>query len=58
VQAATHPNESGFTAVSVALIAPDTTRHVTRHFDLRQVEGWGFVGTLGLEMLRRYLLGE
>jgi competence/damage-inducible protein CinA-like protein len=58
VQAATQPNESGFTAVSVALIAPDTTRHVTRHFDLRQVEGWGFVGTLGLEMLRRYLLGE
>ncbi|MFP4439420.1 MAG: competence/damage-inducible protein A [Chloroflexaceae bacterium] len=58
VQAATHPNESGFTAVSVVLIALDTTRHVTRHFDLRQVEGWGFVGTLGLEMLRRYLLGE
>jgi nicotinamide-nucleotide amidase len=58
VQAATQPDESGFTAVSVALIAPDTTRHVTRHFDLRQVEGWGFVGTLGLEMLRRYLLGE
>jgi len=58
VQAATHPNESGFTAVSVALIAADTTHHVTRHFDLRQVEGWGFVGTLGLEMLRRYLLGE
>ncbi len=58
VQAATQPNESGYTAVSVALIAPDTNRHVTRHFDLRQVEGWDFIGTLGLEMLRRYLLGE
>lgn len=58
VQAASQPNESGFTAVSVALIAPNDTRHVTRHFDLRHAEGWGFIGTLGLELLRCYLLGE
>lgn len=58
VQTATVPDDSGFTAVSVALVTPEGSRQVTRHYDLRQPEGWEFVGTLGLDLLRRYLLGE
>lgn len=57
MQAASVPNESGFTAVSVALVFPGGNRQATRYFDLRQSDGWGFVSTLGLETLRRYLLG-
>lgn len=57
-QAASEPEANGFTAVSVALVTPDGSRQVTRHFDLRQPEGWEFVGTLGLDLLRRYLIGE
>ncbi len=56
MQAASTSNESGFTAVSVALVFPGGTRQATRYFDLRQPDGWGFVSTLGLETLRRYLL--
>lgn len=58
MQTATYPDETGFTSVSVALVFPGGTREVTRNFDLRQPEGWEFVGTLGLETLRRYLIGE
>ncbi|GAB4433134.1 MAG: CinA family nicotinamide mononucleotide deamidase-related protein [Chloroflexi bacterium OHK40] len=57
-QAASEPDASGFTAVSVALVTPEGSRQVTRRYDLRQPEGWEFVGTLALDMLRRYLLGE
>jgi competence/damage-inducible protein CinA-like protein len=58
VQAATLPDETGLTAVSVALVFHNGSHQVTRHYDLRQPEGWEFVGTLALELLRRYLLGE
>lgn len=57
-QAASRPDPSGLTAVSVALVTPDGARQVTRHYDLRQPEGWEFVGTLALDLTRRYLLGE
>ena len=58
VQAANTPDERGFTAVSVALCFPGGARQATRHYDLRQPEGWDFVGTLALDLLRRHLLGE
>lgn len=58
MQAAVTPDEHGFTPVSVALCFPGGMRLVTRRYDLRETEGWDFVGTLGLDMLRRYLLGE
>lgn len=57
-QAASAPDASGLTAVSVALVTPDGPRQVTRRYDLRQPEGWEFVGTLALDLTRRYLLGE
>ncbi len=57
-QAATSPDTSGTTAVSVALVSPSGQREVTRRYDLRQPEGWEFVGTLALDLLRRQLLGE
>lgn len=57
-QAASSPDERGFTSVSVALTFLGGNRQVTRSYDLRQPEGWEFVGTLGLDLLRRYLMGE
>lgn len=57
-QAASSPDASGLTAVSVALVTPEGLRQVTRRYDLRQPEGWEFVGTLALDLTRRYLLGE
>ncbi|MEI7643078.1 MAG: CinA family nicotinamide mononucleotide deamidase-related protein [Chloroflexales bacterium] len=58
VQAASTPDARGFTAVSVALCFPDGSRQATRHYDLRQPEGWDFVGTLALDLLRRHLMGD
>jgi competence/damage-inducible protein CinA-like protein len=58
VQAASTPDDRGFTAVSVALCFAGDSRQATRHYDLRQPEGWDFVGTLALDLLRRHLLGE
>lgn len=52
------PNESGFSPVGLALVFPGGHRQFLRTFDLRQSEGWGFIGTSGLELVRRYLLGE
>jgi nicotinamide-nucleotide amidase len=57
-QAASEPDASGLTAVSVALVTPDGLRQVTRRYDLREPEGWEFVGTLALDLTRRHLLGE
>lgn len=56
-QAASAPDPSGLTAVSVALVTPEGSRQVTRRFDLREPEGWEFVGTLALDLTRRYLIG-
>lgn len=57
-QVASSPDATGFSAVSVALVTPDGDRQVTRRYDLRQPEGWEFVGTLALDLVRRYLSGE
>lgn len=56
-QAASAPDPSGLTAVSVALVTPEGSRQVTRRFDLREPEGWESVGTLALDLTRRYLIG-
>ncbi|HMQ32859.1 MAG TPA: CinA family nicotinamide mononucleotide deamidase-related protein [Chloroflexaceae bacterium] len=56
-QAASTPDPSGFSAVCVALVTPDGSRQATARYDLRQPEGWEFVGTLALDLLRRYLSG-
>ena len=49
-------DQSGMTAVSVALATPTgLLQQVTRRYDLRQAEGWDFVATLALDLVRRYL---
>ncbi|PDV97529.1 competence/damage-inducible protein A [Candidatus Chloroploca asiatica] len=57
-QVADTSDQSGLTAVSVTLVTPKGNRQVTRNYDLRQTEGWEFVATLGLDLIRRYLVGE
>ncbi|MFV9506300.1 MAG: competence/damage-inducible protein A [Oscillochloridaceae bacterium umkhey_bin13] len=56
-QAASEPDPSGLTAVSVVLVTPEGMQQVTRRYDLRQTEGWDFVSTQALDLLRRYLDG-
>ncbi|NTW01470.1 MAG: competence/damage-inducible protein A, partial [Oscillochloris sp.] len=58
VQAASTPDERGFTAVSAALCYADGSRQESRYYDLNQPEGWEFVGNMALDLLRRYLIGE
>ncbi len=58
-QAASTIDPSGMTAVSVALATPtELLQQVTRRYDLRQAEGWDFVATLALDLVRRYLSRE
>ncbi|MGQ9612162.1 MAG: CinA family nicotinamide mononucleotide deamidase-related protein [Chloroflexus sp.] len=58
VQSVSGPNDQGFTAVSLALVTPDGERRLTRPFDLRSADGFEFIGTAALDLLRRYLNGE
>jgi nicotinamide-nucleotide amidase len=58
VQAASVAGEDGFTAVVVALVYPGGLREWTRRYDLALEEGWEFIGTLALDAVRHYLLGE
>lgn len=58
MQAAVQSEDSGFTTIHLTLVAPDMVQHVQQHYDLRQREGLAFIGTLALNLLRRYLLGE
>jgi nicotinamide-nucleotide amidase len=58
VQPASVSGADGFTSVCVALAHPAGIIESARRYDLRAEEGWEFVGTLGLDVLRRYLLGE
>jgi hypothetical protein len=44
--------------VAVALEHPDGVREWARRYDLSLDEGWEFIGTLALDALRQYLLGE
>jgi competence/damage-inducible protein CinA-like protein len=58
IQPASTSGADGFTSVCVALAHPAGIFETARRYDLRAEEGWEFVGTLGLDVLRRYLLGE
>ncbi|NJL34901.1 MAG: competence/damage-inducible protein A, partial [Chloroflexaceae bacterium] len=58
MQAASQSDETGATAVSVALATPEGVATVQQYYDLNQDENLSFIGTLGLNVLRRYLLGE
>ena len=58
-QTASSIDPNGMTAVSVALATPaGLLQQVTRRYDLRQAEGWDFVATLALDLIRRYLSGD
>lgn len=58
MQVASQPNSTGFTAVCIALVFAGDRTTTTHHYDLAQPENWDFVGTLALNVLRRYLLGS
>jgi competence/damage-inducible protein CinA-like protein len=58
VQPTTAPGPDGFTAICIALAHSGGIQEWTRRYDLNLDEGWEFVGTLGLDVIRRYLLGE
>lgn len=58
VQPASAPGDDGFTTVCVALAHSNGVVEAARRYDLRADEGWEFVGTLALDVLRHYLLGE
>ncbi len=58
VELAATPDERGYHMVVVVLVTPEGTLTQEQYYDLRQREGLNFIGTLGLGMVRRYLLGE
>jgi nicotinamide-nucleotide amidase len=58
VQPASSPGADGFTAVFVALAHGGGIVEASRRYDLRLDEGWEFIGTLALDTVRRYLVGE
>ena len=58
VQPASTAGADGFTMVAVVLVHPNGIVEANRRFDLALDEGWEFVGTLALEVLRQYLLGD
>jgi nicotinamide-nucleotide amidase len=58
VQPASTPGADGFTMVAVVLVHPNGIVEANRRFDLALDESWEFVGTLALDVLRQYLLGE
>jgi nicotinamide-nucleotide amidase len=57
VQPASNAGPDGFTLVAVALAHDTGIAEAQRRFDLRGDEGWEFVGTLALDVLRQHLLG-
>jgi len=58
VQPASTAGADGFTMVAVVLVHPNGIVESNRRFDRALDEGWEFVGTLALEVLRQYLLGD
>lgn len=58
VQAASTPDARGYTLVAAALAHAGGVEEWSRHYDLRFEEGWEFVGTLALDGLRRFVLGQ
>ncbi len=58
VEVAADADEQGFSEVAVVLVTPTDSYTSEQRYDLRQREGLNFIGTLGLNMLRRHLLGS
>jgi len=58
VQPASVAGADGFTMVAVALAHPNGIVEASRRYDLALDESWEFVGTLALDVLRQYLLGD
>ena len=58
VQPATVAGADGFTMVAVALAHPNGIIEASRRYDLALDESWEFIGTLALDALRQYLLGD
>jgi plasmid stabilization system protein ParE len=58
IQVVATPDASGFHTICLNLLYPGGSTTTTQHYDLRQPEGWQIVGTIGLNMLRSYLLQE
>jgi hypothetical protein len=56
VQPASAPAADGFTTVCMALAHAGGVASTARRFDMRSDEGWEFVGTVALDMLRLYLV--
>lgn len=56
VEVAADADEQGFSNVAVVLITPTNSYTSEHRYDLRQPEGLNFIGTLGLNLLRRHLL--
>jgi hypothetical protein len=56
LQPLAEPDASGFTTVCVALVFPGGDRRAIHRYDVQQAEGWEVLGTLALDLLRRYLL--
>jgi competence/damage-inducible protein CinA-like protein len=58
VQAASAPDDDGFTTVVVALAHAGGVHEWTRRYDLNLDEGWEFIATMALDALRQHLLGQ
>jgi competence/damage-inducible protein CinA-like protein len=58
VQPASAPGVDAFTMVAIALAHPNGIIEASRRYDLNLDEGWEFVATLALDLLRRHLRGE
>ncbi len=56
VQPASAPDADGFTTICVALAGPGGLQEWSRRHALTLDEEWEFIGTLALDVLRRYLL--
>ncbi|HWQ16028.1 MAG TPA: CinA family nicotinamide mononucleotide deamidase-related protein [Roseiflexaceae bacterium] len=58
VQPASAPAADGFTTVALALVHAGGVVEAARRIDMRSDDGWAFVGTAALDMLRQHLLAS
>ena len=49
------PGRAGFTVASITLVSESEPVQERRRFDLRQPEGWEYLGNVALTLLRRFL---
>ncbi len=58
IQATPQTDDNDRTSVSIAILSPNGIQHITRHYDLRHSEGWEFVVTATLNLLRRSIIEQ